>query len=124
MMRKLLLILFCFQLSFVYSQSVGLEYIAVYKTEITTKLLINFNTGKLKSKEDSILAEFGESFMKEMSQREISFMLIDSLKTKGDTTFIKTIADSKIIAESNVSIGLNLKGNERVLVDNKFFIKK
>src|SRR5688572_20955806 len=122
-MKILFFIIFCFGELKSFSQSPRFEYIAVYETKLKSKLKIQFDSPKKVSKEDSVLADFSESLMKDLEQKEFIVTLIDSLKTSNDTTYIKTTAENNTLEGQQATVNVKLKGKEKILYNNKFLIK-
>lgn len=107
-----------------FSQQNNVIYYTVYETEIKAKTKIQITENKTLTKQDSLLSEFSNLFLKQLEQSGLSIRLIDSLFHYKDTSFIKTVADQNNTSNNEISFNVKVENSFMILFKNKFLIRK
>jgi len=108
----------------IFPQEISEIYYAVYETEMKTKPKIQFTSTKPATREDSILTEFSELFMKNLEQTGFIIKIIDSLRIRNDTSFINSTAASNKSEDQQITLNINIENNVRILTGNIFMSKR
>lgn len=106
-----------------FSQTGSLVYNALYLTEVKSKFKVNFTSTDPITKEDSILNEFSEMFLKKMERNDLVLIIKDSVRIMNDTTYVKSYTESNYIESVNTQIKVNIRASERILYKGKFLMK-